>query len=277
MNTYSHSRINCFKQCPMMFKYKYIDKLEPLGTREALNIGKAFHYGLEKKSSDAALEYMEREELFTDEKAETNKALVLAMIDCYLEKWGNENTTREIEFRLPLNDHAELLGYIDGLIEEDEGYWLEEDKTASIINKDYIDKLQFIDQPTRYLLAAEKLGLNKPILGIKYRVIKKPLIRQKQGESVEQFRKRLVDKYKEEQDDYIFEFTLTRTKEELEECRLDLLQDIETIESTKRFTKSLGGCSMYGRCPYMELCMKEEHADLLYIERKEEDNDVAGE
>ena len=284
MNTYSHSKINCFKQCPKMYEYKYIDKLDPIGSKEALNIGKSVHKGIELGSSDGALEYMEQEKFFTDEKAETNKALVLAMVDAYLERWGNEKMIHEVEFRLPLKENCELLGYIDGIIEEDEGYWLEETKTASLVNADYIDKLQYTDQITKYLLAIrelkEQLGLdvNKPVLGIKYRVLRKPMIRQKKDESIDQFRKRLVEKFTDEADDYVFEFILNRTDEELDECKEDLLEDINQIESAKRFTKTLSSCSMYGRCPYMELCMKQENARLLYVERKkEEEQDVTGE
>ena len=118
-----------------------------------------------------------------------------------------------------------------------------------------------------------ELGLNpnKPILGIKYRVLRKPMIRQKKDETVDQFRKRLVEKFTEESDDYLFEFILTRTNEELDECLEDIKSDINQIETATRYTKTLSSCSMYGRCPYMELCMKQENAQLLYIERKEKE------
>ena len=143
-NTYSHSRINCYKQCPKMYEYKYINKLEPIGSKEALNIGKSVHMGIELGSSDGALEYMEQEQFFTDEKSETNKALVLAMVDAYLNRWGNESMRHEIEFKLPIKENTLLLGYIDGLIEEEDGYWLEETKTASIVNGEYIDNLSYM-------------------------------------------------------------------------------------------------------------------------------------
>jgi hypothetical protein len=199
------------------------------------------------------------------------------MVEAYFNRFGyNEIVRNELHFELPLGDYK-LQGYIDGIIEEEDGYWLLEIKTASTVNKDYIDKLLFNDQISRYMYAiknnyVEDFNLDKPLLGIKYRIIKKPLIRQKQNESIMEFRKRLVEKLQE--DDYIIEQVLTRTDEEIIDCMEDTLQDIITIENTKKFTKTLSACSTYGRCPYMELCCKEENAELLYSvkeERRDED------
>ena len=136
----------------------------------------------------------------------------------------------------------------------------------------YVYKLDFNDQISRYYYMAKKEGLK--IHGIKYYVVKKPLLRQKKNESVEQYRERLVERIMEE--DSIFYTEIHRTPEQISECIEDTKYDIEVIKNTTRFTKNLCACSMYGtRCPYMDLCRGIKDAELLF-DRKE-DEDVTGE
>ena len=47
---FSHSRVECFKNCPYQFKLRYIDELETLDDYEAsdpLTVGTALHRGIE--------------------------------------------------------------------------------------------------------------------------------------------------------------------------------------------------------------------------------------
>lgn len=268
---YSHSRINCFKQCPMLFKYKYIDKLVPLGAdTKPLSMGKAFHVGIEKCSSDAALEYMEQDEYFMSQESENDKVIVLAMVDAFLKKFPEAKTWEHEKYltgKMIKDNDFQL--YIDGLEKHDDGYYIIELKTASKVDETYINKLDFNDQISRYYYMAEQNGYK--ILGVKYYVVKKPLLRQKQNETVEQFRQRLVDRIME--DDSIFYTEITRTPEQIEDCIKDTIYDMQIIENTTRFTKNLTACSCYGNCPYIDLCRGLKDAILLF-DRKEDDDDV---
>ena len=275
---YSHSRINTFKMCPKQYEYKYIQQLTPLGgNNNNLFLGGLLHKGVELKSISGLLNYIDELNTTPNEDTETLINLALTMTEAYFTKFGyNEIVHSEIPFMVDIEENIGFRGIIDGLIEDDNGYWLLEIKTASVINKEYIDKLKFNDQIERYLYGLqngelENFKLDKPILGIKYRILKKPLIRQKQNESIMEFRNRLVDKLQE--DDYIVELELNRTPEEIDDAMKDLIQDIKSIKCTERFTKTLSACTTYGRCPYMELCCKEENAELLYI-KKEERSDL---
>lgn len=271
---YSHSRINCFKQCPMLFKYKYIDKLVPLGAdTKPLSMGKAFHVGIENCSSDAALEYMEKDEYFMSQESENDKVIVLAMVDAFLKKFPEAKKWEHEKYltgKMIKDDDFQL--YIDGLEKHKDGYYIIELKSTSKVDETYINKLDFNDQISRYYYIAEQNGLK--ILGIKYYVVKKPLLRQKQNESVEQFRQRLVDRIME--DDSIFYTEIKRTPEQIEDCIKDTIYDMQVIENTTRFTKNLTACSCYGNCPYIDLCRGLKDAILLF-DRKEEDEDVTSE
>ena len=53
---FSHSRVECFKNCPYQFKLRYIDEIETLDDYEAnnpLTVGTALHTGIEKNIATA--------------------------------------------------------------------------------------------------------------------------------------------------------------------------------------------------------------------------------
>lgn len=278
---YSHSRINCFKQCPQMYKYKYINHIFPITNKNSFYLGGLVHKGIELGSAYQLDRELDNVDIPFTEKQETSNVLALGMVEAYFNKFGNdEQILHEIHFEIEV-EGKKIQGYIDGIIDTPEGYWLMELKTAAQINKEYIDKLSFNDQINTYYYVIlnnliEGFTLDKPLLGIKYRIIKKPQIRQKQTETVDQYRERLIEKLKEE--GYITEYILSRTDEEVEEHMKDFISDINTIENTKRFTKSLSSCTAYGRCQYMDICCKTPNFEALYEtietdEERDEEND----
>lgn len=271
---FSHSRISCFKQCPKLYEYKYLKNIYPISDNDNFYLGSLVHKGVELGSVYKLNNYLDEIDVPFSEKQETNNVLSLGMVEAYFNKFGNnEQILHEVHFEIEIQG-KKVQGYIDGIIDTPNGYYLMELKTASQINKEYIDKLEFNDQISTYYYVIlnnliEGLKLDKPLLGIKYRIIKKPQIRQKINETVDEFRNRLVEKLSEE--DYITEVVLHRTAEEVNEHIEDLIEDINTIENTKRFTKSMCGCTTYGRCPYMSICSKETNYESLYEVREKEE------
>lgn len=268
---FSHSRINCFKECPKKYQYKYIDKLYPLDDQSAaLSMGKSLHYGIEHGSSDKAIEEMDKNTYYISEQGETDKVIVMAMIDAYLKKFPNHSKLEhEVHLIGGLIEQDDFQMYLDGLEETDEGFWIIETKSTSTLDDNYINKLDYNDQISRYYYFANMI-VDKPLLGIKYRIIKKPRIRQKKDESVVQFRQRLVELLS--QDDNIVELIITRTEDQIESCIKDTIYDMNVIKQTTRFTKNLNSCTMYNKpCPYMNLCRNIEDAELLFI-RKDDEN-----
>ena len=275
---YSHSRINCFKTCPKQFEYKYIKHLFPIsGDSTNLILGKAFHRGIELGNVEELEKELDNNDDFLDEGAETNKVIVLAMVEAFFNKFPHHNEgniKHEVEIKTNFNGN-EFIMYADAIVEEPDGLILREYKTASRIDDTYIDKLKFNDQISRYCLAIEQ-ELGKKVKKIEYYVAKKPLLRQKNGETLEQFRERLVEKITEDEESIQY-FELTRTKEQLEEEKEDLIYDMNMINNTKRYTKNLSACSCYGKCPYLNLCMREKDAELLYEVKEEGDERNEGE
>lgn len=268
---FSHSRINTFKQCPKMFDYKYNKHLYKIeGDSDSLILGKAFHRGIELGDVGKLEQELDNNNAFLNENAETNKVIVLAMVEAFFNKFPNHNEgdiQHEVEIKTTFGGH-DFIMYADAIIEEPTGIVLREYKTASRIDSTYIDKLKFNDQISRYCLAIEnKFG--KPVKKIEYYVAKKPLLRLKKDETLEQFRKRLVEKIMDDEESIQY-FELDRTREQLDEELTDLVYDMDTINKTTHYTKNLSACSCYGNCPYLELCMKQKDAELLYEVREED-------
>lgn len=269
---FSHSRINCFKQCPKLFDYKYNKHLFKIdGDSDSLIMGSAFHRGIELGNINALEKELDENNDFLSEGNETNKIIVLAMVEAFFNKFPHHNEgdiQHEVKIETTFGNHPFIM-FADAIIDEPDGIVLREYKTASRIDSTYIDKLQFNDQITRYCLAIEQ-EYHKPVKRIEYYVAKKPLLRLKQNETLEQFRNRLVEKITEDEESIQY-FELHRTREHLDEELSDLIYDMDTISKTTRYTKNLSACSCYGNCPYLNLCMKEKDAELLYEVREEDE------
>lgn len=267
---FSHSRINCYKTCPKQFDYKYNKHLCKIdGDSNSLIMGSAFHRGIELGDVGKLEQELDNNTDFLSEDNETNKVIVLAMVEAFFNKFPHHNEgdiQHEVKIETTFGNHPFIM-YADAIIDEPDGIILREYKTASRIDSTYLDKLEFNDQISRYCLAIEK-EFNKPVKRIEYYIAKKPLLRQKKDETLEQFRNRLVEKITEDEESIIY-VELTRTREQLDEELSDLVYDMDVIEKTTHYTKNLSACSCYGVCPYLELCMKQKDAELLYEEREE--------
>ena len=91
---FSHSRINCFKQCPKMFDYKYNKHLYKIeGDSDSLLLGKAFHRGIELGDVGKLEQELDNNNDFLNEKAETNKVIVLAMVEAFFNKFPKASAT----------------------------------------------------------------------------------------------------------------------------------------------------------------------------------------
>lgn len=273
---FSHSKINCYKQCPKMYEYKYIQGLFDLAHSDALAIGSGFHKCIELNDVNKALEWMDEQTDTFSEQDETNKVIASAMGEAFLKKYPTHNQCKVehekyFTHKLPNGETMQL--YLDALVETNEGYIIREYKTSSRVDDTYLAKLDFNDQISRYWAIVEK-ELDKPILKVEYYVAKKPLLRQKQNETVIQYRNRLIERLLE--DDNIIEIDIVRTPEQLEEAYLDLIYDVETVKNASRYTKNLTACTCYGTCPYIQLCMGNKEALASFEERRNE-NDITEE
>jgi len=120
-------------------------------------------------------------------------------------------------------------------------------------------------QVTDYIYALLRLGI--PVEGVIYRVIRKPLIRVRKGETVLQFTERLTQDYKDRPDFYFIEKRLYRTTADLMAFEEELWEQISLADKQHKLGLNFRhtcNCSVYGACRYLPICTGEANAEALY-------------
>lgn len=201
--TLTSSRMGTLLTCPRKHFYRYELGLFPLKSGAALRFGSAFHKSMEQRWKRAPYEEALKAALETAEFFEEIDAAMLAgLLSGYYARYAGEaeciaSIEPETEFRYPLKGSLtfDACGMIDGLgVLKDGRLVLLEHKTAGEDISDgaeYWIRLRFNAQVFQYLTAARVLGWE--IGTVIYDVTRKPAIRQKQGESAEQFGLRLAE------------------------------------------------------------------------------------
>lgn len=243
---FSHSRIECFKNCHYQYKLRYIDKLETLDefdAQDALKIGTALHTGIEKDIPTAINEYYMSYPVITD--LHINEAIKLEVM---LKKAREILPLENAQFEVELNDEH-FVGFIDMLVPiKDNVYDMYDFKYSNNIDK-YMKSAQL----SIYKYYAEKL------LGIKinkmyFVFVQKVMIRQKKTEDLLQYRKRLKD-------------TLKDATVEIKEVNYNAEKVVDFIENQVNILT----CNDYIKnntklcdwCQYQSYCEKGEVIDML--------------
>ena len=276
---WTHSRIKARMNCPRLEHLRYEEELTPIRRREALAIGTAVHKGIEKWSVEEGLK--ELDGIIPTDQAEADeleiaRATVEGMLTGYMNRFAPfEKHSPELEFRLPLildggrksRKHL-IAGKIDDIEHTADGDWIVEYKTAGQLTGAYFDRLYVDEQITMYCYAARRLGYHP--IGVKYRVIRKPTIRPRRGESNRQYVTRLIQDYSERQDFYFFEQSLYRAQDDLDAFEISLRERILGFERDKqkgRNYMNTGHCCVYAGCQYLPVCTKQNGAEALFERR----------
>lgn len=264
MPTYSHSKINCYEQCPLKYKYKYIDRLTPArGESIEAFLGSRVHEALEKiyrdlkyeklPSLQEILDYFNKrwEEEWKDDivivKDEYSAENYRKMGERYITDFYkthepfNHSTTiaLETEYTVPLDEEGNYYMHvrIDRLALNDGVYEIHDFKTSNTLpGQDYLDndrQLALYAYGVKYKFPdAEKIKLIWHYLA---------------------FNKEMVS---------------FRTDDALENLRketLDLIQKIENEEDFQARESAL--CSW---CEYQPLCPRFRHIYEIKEQQPEE-------
>ena len=236
----SVSRIKAFKACRRLYELKYVERLEPVSKAEALEIGSNYHKLLERINGG------DMDALDTDYSKEN--AMAIAYHKYIYPKFHVTEAEKWLEY--DLGDGDTLVGIADAIA--DDGHIVEHKSTGSEITEEYEYGLQWDEQILAYMLMTGKRK-------VWYTVCRKPTIRQKQNETEEKFFGRMVEWYDTDTDSKIRLLEITRTDEEVEQFRLELLSMVDEMkkaESIKAFYKNTCHCKMYGRrCEYSSVCL----------------------
>lgn len=206
------SRMTALLACPRKHYLRHEIGLVTETPSMALRFGSAFHKAMEERWNgasyeDALAKAIESADKFTEIEVATLSGLLAG----YYARYSGEieivaHVQPEIQFRFQLDRSRsfEAAGKIDGLGQLVDGrICLIEHKTSGediSPDSDYWMRLRFNPQIYQYVDAARQLGYD--VQTIIYDVTRKPSIRQKQGETAEQYASRLAADTQERPDFY---------------------------------------------------------------------------
>ena len=188
----SHSRVDLYKRCHFHYRLKYIDKFTQLDEYKAdspLTIGNALHYGLEVGNKQEMIDYYYSQFPVKTDKT-INEAIKLELAFDKVYPILQNITIKHQEYVI---EEPEFKGIVDLITENDDG-------TVDIFDFKYSNNVDnYMDSPQLHIYQyyLEQYGFKVNRLG--YIFIPKLFIRQKKNEDLDQFRKRLVETYKEKQ------------------------------------------------------------------------------
>lgn len=283
----SHSSISSFTRCPRRFQLHYDARLEliadrsrPLGMgsafQKALELGDPMHEDIEKLLREG-VEILDQA---GEDKLSVELATVRAAAILYRHKWpGATRSVAEYEFRVRLRNPwtgaysrtFDLLGYADDLIDHGGWYELVENKFVGQISKQTIRGLN-LDRQVGLVCYGIWRATGKKVREVKYRFIRKPSIKQKQNESVDEYIERLTLDYGERPEFYSDEQELFRTDEDLLRIEAELWDWAEQIRSSRNrefFTRTTSSCGDFGGCQFQAICGGDPDAGALYRTRPE--------
>lgn len=256
------SQVRAFKSCRRLYELQYIEQLKPKVTPEALQTGSSYHALVEKILKGLTYE----EDTIVGVMAEQFKVHILPKLP--------KIVAVEKEFKVNISEDECLIGKLDGITEDLTP--VEHKTTASVIDEAYINKLQWDDQVTNYLLAMSLLN-NKLITKAIYTVIRKPSIRLKQNETEEEYINRCREWYCEDTDKKVATFPIVRSQEDLNEKQEELIYISKEINSCKKFYRNPSHCSIMG-CQFSSICLSyvPEIGSIDFIKKDKKNEELGG-
>ena len=250
----SVSKLKLFKACRRAYQLRYCEGLVPEHESDALQIGKSYH---------AKIEQLYNEQDFDASDLSKESAMATAYKQFIYPQCST--VLPEIWFDVPIGHGDNFVGRIDGWTSDKT--LVEHKTTSSEIADAYEYRLLWDDQIPAYMFAT---GAREVI----YTVCRKPTIRQKQGESDEEFFQRMCDWYSTDTDTKIRTLDLYRTDDEVQTFAKHLTRMVDEIKNTTYFYRNASHCMTYGRqCEYAPICLNydPEQQYIGFVKKEEYD------
>lgn len=287
INIHQHD-IATFNECRKKFDLSFNRKIFPRKISKFLQIGDLFAQGtfylhrkvplanccayIDNIAETLKLQAINQEHI---NEIETDKIICIAMLIGYEQRFMEQklNILPEYRIEIPIRKKYLYIMRLDGRIKSHiKENWVLEIKSTFAIEKDQITRLPCDFQIKSYCWGLEKWTW-KPVIGILYRFIRKPSIKQKQNETIEQFQKRLQKDYVEREDFYFYEEKPLLDRNILNDFEEELYQifdDLTRCYKTNHWYKTaLCGKTKFGECPYFKYCSDptEETLETFYEKR----------
>jgi len=240
----SKSGIGLFMRCPKAWGYNYIDNRVGRGEMSSADLvfGTTFHDSVEQGK-----------DCFPG--ANLSKANIIigsALYHAYGQIYDPPGKRCEEKFEIQLTDDVEIVGVFDEVCED----YIRETKTSrSRIDDSYWEVLPLNAQVNMYLWAANKLGIKADYM--MWDLVKRPMLRIRRGDTLEQFKERIDDYVYENRSELFQRTTVKRSPEQLSEFE-DELRAYAALIKTNVYPKNGDSCRAFGRlCEYHPVCIGE--------------------
>lgn len=234
-NGVSNSRIQTYKSCRRLYELQYVYGVKAKPT-ETLERGLNYHDKIEKMLKGDGLVF--------DENIKTN-AMAVAF-QKYIAPALNASVCEDWFEFYPSGSKRAVFGRIDAL--NSDGKLIEHKTTSSEVNGEYWNSLENNEQILTYMLAYKTNTML-------YTVCRTPTIRQKKGETDEEFQQRCIDWYDEDTEHKIAVQEIFRSDEQLAEFEDMLSKTINEMYSCELFYRNPNHCHKWGRmCEYASIC-----------------------
>lgn len=278
----TNSARSTFLSCPQKYQYSYVYGLAPRKPSIPFLVGGLFHAELDLMYSSGSLDVegmrdrvaaaCEEVCKFPGMRAEDSdniwmqQAVVCGMVKGYAQLYLKRDLAEykvvetEGSFDAKLDNGWTYHGKKDMVVlrKKDMKLFLMEHKTAGRIDAGYVAKLPMDNQILGYGWA-QRAKTGRKFDGVIYNVTKKPQIRQRQTESLQQFMKRVEDDYHLNPGAYFYRETLTFGNEDLDRFGRELgrfVRNIDRAQAEGDFYQNAGHCTAMGTCPFMKLCLE---------------------
>lgn len=297
----------CFRSCPRLYRYQFVDGYRPAQTPDALSFGLFWHELLEQYRSVAVV----KPDSPRPPADEHMVAKAMAMFAGYKVRWERDSLTilaTEVPYTVPLVNPAtgrqsqiwQHQGRIDAIARDCDGkLCVVEYKTTSEdigAGAPYWAKLRLDQQVSNYFNGARALGYE--VERCLYDVARKPAIRPyvatpedkrkytKDGklyaaqheydESPDAFFDRCVVEIADNPDRYYARAEVVRLEGESEEAAFDLWQTAKMIRESERagrWPRNPEACNHWGReCSFFGVCTGEASLEDSMMFTKEKEN-----
>jgi hypothetical protein len=227
-----------------------------------------------------------------EDKHRINQAIVRAAAALYLRRWPSPvGEAREFEYRVRLRSPwtgrysltFDLQGFADGLIDPipdfvDRSKLRAEHPLELVENKlvGRIDQITVQRLPLDRQLQLGRYGVwratGRPVNRVHYRWVKKPSIKQRQGETVDEFTDRLAADYEAREDFYSYEPPPSYiTAADLLRIEAEIWIWAEQLRALRRqriYDRNTASCSDFGGCVFIPICSGDPDAEHLYYRRE---------
>lgn len=277
----SISSLQDFMMCRRLYFYKRIKKYDRMMFSIPFLVGRTIHEGMnhvfskqkdpitlmvkyfreEKKKIKEAFTLTEEQEKDLNEQEHITKGMLAAYRKKYAKMIRDMQLLgSEIEGAVEIGDNVTFVIKLDNIVLIRDKKILHELKTSKYITPDYIKHIQTNIQTAAYYYLHNIIWPKEPIVEIMYDVIRKPGIRQKKGESYNEYLKRLGEWYDKPDDMAVFHIERFKKPVISEGDLLNTVTNVsnEMLKSKHKedYYQDFDKChSYYGdRCPYYELC-----------------------